>query len=110
MVSNSWLRSVITRVNTSMRPVELFGLAAADRSSGRASAFLQFGDIDAAGLEDGAVAQVDLVEAQLVEPVLDRVVAARQEAGADPVGPAPEPEIEAGRLDLIGRRTASPVR
>ena len=43
------------------------------------------------------------MEAELLEPVVHGPVRARQEARADPVGPTPQPQIEAGRLDLIRR-------
>ena len=57
----------MTRVNTSRRPVELFGLAAARQVVRQRQAFEQRHDVDAAGLEHGALRQVDGVQLQIGE-------------------------------------------
>ena len=69
--------SAITRVNTSSRPVELFGLVAARQIVGQRQAFQQRHDVDAAGLQHRALRQADRVQLQVVELVGDLLAAAR---------------------------------
>ena len=64
-------------------------------------AFLQRHDIDAARFEDRAVAQRNLVQLELVDPLGDGR-AARQKTRAHAIGNLAEPKIEAGGLNLIG--------
>ena len=94
---------MITRVKTSIRPVELLGFAAAERSCRQGDAFLKFGDVDAARLQHGPGAEVDRVQAEGLEPLADGAGRAGQEARPDPVGPRAEPQIEARGLDLVRR-------
>ena len=65
-------------------------------------AFQQRHDVDAAGFQHRALGEIDLVQLQPVELVGDPVVGAGQEGGAHAQGLVAEPEIEAGRLDLVG--------
>ena len=107
--------SAITRVKTSSRPVELFGLAAATICLRQREAFEQRHDIDAAGLQHRAVGEIDLVQLELVDALGDGRARARQEARAHAVGDVAEPEIEARRLDLafdkgIGRQDHAGIR
>ena len=63
---------------------------------------LQRHDIDAAGFQHRAIGQCNPMQLQFLEPLGNRAALAGQEGGAHPAGPGPEPEIEAGRLDLVG--------
>ncbi len=84
--SNARRWSVITRVKTSSRPVELLGLVAAAMLVRQRQAFHQRRDVDAAGLEHGAGGQVDLVQGEVGDALLDPGLRAGQEAGAHPPG------------------------
>ena len=64
-------------------------------------AFEQRHDVDAAGLEHGAVAERDLVQLQFIDALGDRRVRARQEARPHPIGDLAETQIDARRLDLV---------
>ena len=66
---------------------------------GKVQALHQLRHIDAIGLQNRALGQVDLVELQILHPLHDRG-GARQEAGAHAPGPRAEPQIKAGGLDL----------
>ena len=78
-------------------------LRAGDRREplAEAQALDQRHDVDAAALEQRALGQVDLVHAEGVDLVAHLVALAGQEARAHPVGDRPQPEVEAGRLDLV---------
>ncbi len=90
----------MTRVKTSMRPVELFGIRLAPESGRKIEPFLELYEVGAAGLEHGAIAtQVDLVEDVILELAFDRVVT-RQEAAADAEGPFAQTQVQAGRLHV----------
>ena len=90
----------MSRVKTSSRPVELFGLAKA-AMVGRSFKMLdQRHEIDAARLEHGALGQVDLVEGHPFQLLPHRRLGAGQEARADAVSHLAEPQIEARGLDL----------
>ena len=65
-------------------------------------AFEQRHDVDAARFQHRAVGETDLVQLQPVELFGDPVIGAGQEGGAHAPGLVAEPEIEAGRLDLVG--------
>ena len=58
-------------------------------------------DVDATGLQDRAVSQIDAVQRQILEPLCDGVALARQETCPHPVGHLSKPQVEAGRLDLV---------
>ena len=60
----------------------------------------QLDDIDAAALEHRAVVEIDHVELQLVQLLLDRLVAAGQETRAHAKGLGAEAQVEARRLEL----------
>ena len=68
---------------------------------GQRQAFQQRHDIDAAGLQHGAVGEREFVQLQFVDALGDRGRAG-QEAGAHAIGHLAEPQIEARRLDLVG--------
>ncbi len=68
---------------------------------GQRQAFQQRHDIDAAGLQHGAVAERDFMQLQPVDALGDRR-AAGQETRAHAIGDFAEPQVEAGRLDLVG--------
>ncbi len=79
------------------------GIGLASQAGGQVEALLQLHEVRAAGLEHGPVAaEVDLVEDVVLELALDRV-GARQEAAADAQRPLPQPQVEAGRLDVAAR-------
>ena len=59
-------------------------------------------DVDAAGLQHGAVGQRDLVQLELVDALGDRGARAGQEARAHAEGDGAEAQVEARRLDLAG--------
>ena len=65
-------------------------------------AFEQRHDVDAAGLQHGAVAERDLVQLQMLDALRHRGVPG-QEARAHPIGDVAEPQVEARGLDLVGR-------
>ncbi len=102
MRSKPRVSSAMTRVNTSSRPVELFGLAAAATLCGQREAFHQRHDVDAAGFQHRAVAERDLVQLQFVDALGDRGARSGQKARAHAKGDLAEPQIEAGGLDLVG--------
>jgi len=108
-MSNRRVPSAITRVKTSSRPVELFGLAAATICGGSRQRFQQRHDVDAVGLQHRAVGQIDLVQLQLIDALGHRGARPRQKARAHPVGDIAEAQIEAGRLDLAFRRRDRPA-
>ncbi len=60
-------------------------------------------DIDAAGLQHRAVAEVDLVQLEVVDALGDRRMRPRQKTRAHPESNVGQSEIQARRLDLIGR-------
>ena len=102
MRSKPRVRSAITRVNTSSRPVELFGLAAAAISGGKARLSKQRHDIDAAGLQHGAGVKRDRVQFQFVDALADRRFRSGQETRPHPVGDRTQAQVDAGRLNLVG--------
>ena len=61
-------------------------------------------DIDATGFEHRAVAEVDLVQLEVVDALGDRRVRPRQKTRAHPEGNVGQSEIQARRLDLIGHK------
>ena len=73
---------------------------------GQRQAFDQRHDVDAAGLQHRAVGQLDLVQLQLVDALGDRRARPGQEARAHAIGDLAEPQVEARRLDLVGREVA----
>jgi hypothetical protein len=81
-----------------MRPVELFGLAAA---------FQQRHDVDAVGFQHRARGEREFVQPEIPNAVGDRGARPRQEARAHPVGNVAQPQVEACRLDLVGREGLS---
>ena len=94
------LWSVMTRVKTSMRPVELFGFALPRKPGREVEPLLELDQVRAAGLEHRPVAaQVDLVEDVVLQLALDRV-GPGQEAAADAQGPLAQAQVEAGRLHI----------
>src|SRR6185503_8001255 len=69
---------------------------------GQRKLFLHLHEIDAAGLEHGAVAEIDLMHDQVgVEAIAYARAGAGQETRAQAVGDVTKPEIDAGGLDLI---------
>ena len=70
---------------------------------GQRHALQQRHDIDAAGLQHGALGQVDHMQLQVGQLVGDDRAGARQEACPHPIGACAEPEVEAGRLQLVGQ-------
>ena len=70
---------------------------------GQREAFDQRHDVDAAGFQHGAVGERDLVQLQFVDALGDRRARAGQEARAHTIGDFAEPQVEARRLDLVGR-------
>ena len=106
MSSKRLWRSVITRVKTSSRPVELFGLARARTSSGSDEALDQRHQVGPVALEHGAVAQVDLLEGDVLDLFLDRRVDVGEEGAAQRPGFVAEAQVDAGGLD---RLRADPV-
>lgn len=73
-------------------------------AGGKVQPLLQRDEVDATGLQHGAAAEVDLVHGEFVEPFGDGAHAAGEEAGADAPGFRAKPQIEAGRLNLAGRK------
>jgi hypothetical protein len=69
---------------------------------GQRQAFDQRHDVDATGLEHGAVAQRDIVQLQLVDALGDGGIWTRQKTGAHAIGHFAQPQIEARGLDLVG--------
>ena len=93
----------MTRVNTSMRPVELFGFALPRMPGGQREPFLQRDEVRPLGLEhDAVLAEVELVDDVVLDPPLDGL-AVGQEAAPDPVRDLAEPEVEARGLHVLGR-------
>jgi len=80
------------------------GVGPAGERRAQRQALLQFDDVDAAGLQYRARAQVDLVQAELGGGLGDLAAGAGQEAGADPVRRGAQAQIQAGGLDLVGGR------
>ena len=68
---------------------------------GQRQAFEQRHDIDAAGLQHGAVGKREFVQLQFVDTP-GHGGRSGQEAGAHAIGHLAEPQIEAGWLDLVG--------
>ena len=64
-------------------------------------AFKQRHDVDAALLEHGALAEVELVHAEGVDLLLDGEAAAGKKARANPIGDGAQAKVEAGRLNLL---------
>ena len=95
-------------MNTSSRPVELFGLAFARISAGQAQLLDQWDQIRPVALERGAVAQVDPFERQVLDLLLDRRVGVRQEAAAERPRVLAETQVDArGLHDAPGIRHGS---
>ena len=69
-------------------------------------AFEQRHDVDAVGFQHRAIGQRDLVQPQLGDALGDRGLRPGQEARAHPIGHLAEPQVEARRLNLIGREFA----
>jgi len=80
-----------------------FGVGEARNGRAELELLDQGHEIDAARFEHRALGQIDLVEFERLELVAHRGVGTREEARADAVGDLAEPEIEACRLDLLGR-------
>ena len=98
----------MTRVNTSMRPVELFGFALPRIFSGSDSRSFKRDEVRPLALEDRAVAaEVELVDDVVLDPVLDRLMTG-QEAAPNPVGDLAEPQVEARGLHVLGRDREAP--
>ena len=68
---------------------------------GQRQAFQQRHDVNAAGFQHGAVGEGELVQLQFIDALGDRG-APGQEARAHAVGHFAKPQVEAGRLDLVG--------
>ena len=68
---------------------------------GQRQAFQQRHDIDAAGLQHGAVGEREFVQLQFVDAPSHRGRAG-QKARAHAIGHLAQPQIEARRLDLVG--------
>ena len=107
--------SAITRVNTSSRPVELFGIGGGDDFRRQRQRLQQRHDVDAVGLQHRAVGQIDLVQLQLVDALGHGGARPRQKARPHPIGDVAETQIEARRLDLafdkrIGREDQAGIR
>ena len=73
---------------------------------GQRKAFEQRHDVDRAGFQHRAVAERDLVELQLIDALRNGRVPGK-ETRAHAVGRVAEPQIEACRLDLVGRELVS---
>src|SRR5690606_24703179 len=71
-------------------------------SFGQGEFFDQRHDVDAARLQNRALAKWNLVQLEMFELVGDTAVGAGQEAGAYAVGNVAQPQVEAGGLDLVG--------
>ena len=85
-------------------PGRAFRIGACRDVGGKVEAFQERHDIDAAGLQDGAAGDVELVQRQLAELLRHREFRTRQEAGAHPRRLRPEAKVEARRLQLARRR------
>ena len=96
-------------MNTSRRPVELFGLAFARISRRQAQLLDQRHQVGAVALERRAVAQVDPFEGELLDLLLDRRVAVRQEAAAQRPRVLAEAQVDARRLDRLREDPPSPA-
>ena len=92
----------MTRVKTSSRPVELFGLAFARTWRGRAELLHERDQIRPVALERCAIAQVEPIEGQIFDTVHHRGSGARQEAAAQCPGVIGKPQVDARRLDALG--------
>ena len=93
----------MTRVNTSIRPVELLGLALPRKPGRQIEPLLELNEVRTPGLEHGPVAaQVDLVEDVVLELAFHRV-GPGQEAAPDAQGPLAQAQVEAGRLHVARR-------
>ncbi len=90
-------------MNTSSRPVELFGLALARISPRQAQLLDQRHEIGAVALERRAVAQVDPFEGDVLDLLLHRRVAVRQEAAAQGPRVLAQAQVDARRLHRLGR-------
>ena len=73
----------------------------------QSQAFHQFGDIDAARFQHGALGQVDFMQGQGLDARADGPLRPRQEAGPHAPRPAAQAQIQARRLDLAGREGGS---
>ena len=62
--------------------------------------FEQRHDVDTAALEHAAVADVHLMHRQVLQPLLDGRILARQEARANAIGDRAQSQIKTGRLKL----------
>ncbi len=80
------------------------GVGRGAQALGQRQPFEQRRDVDAACLQDSALRQANGVHLQIIELGGDPLLAARQEAGAHAVGHIAEPQIEAGRLQLVGKQ------
>ena len=69
-------------------------------------AFEQRHDVDAVGFQHRAAGQRELVQLELVDALGDRGLRPGQKACAHAIGHLAEPQIEARRLNLIGREIA----
>ena len=69
-------------------------------------AFEQRHDVDAVGFQHRAVGQRELVQLEFVDALGDRGLRPGQKARADAIGHLAEPQVEARRLNLIGREFA----
>ena len=93
----------MTRVNTSMRPVELFGLALPRMPGGKREPFLERDEVGPLGFEhDAVLAEVELVDHIVLEAPLDGL-AVGQEAATDAVRDFAQAQVEARRLHVLGR-------
>ena len=93
---------MISRVNTSIRPIELLGLAIAETRLRSARHSKQRHDVDAAFLEHRAGRiEREVVHGERVDLVLDGRRRAGQEARAHAIHPAAKPQVQAGRLELV---------
>ncbi len=91
------------RVKTSMRPVELFGFAAARTLRGRSSRSSSSTTVTVPGSRMHADREVDLVRRLGTDPVQHAAALPGQEARPDAPCPSAEPKIEARGLQ-DGRR------
>ena len=94
---------MITRVNTSSRPVELLGFALPRTSGGQGEAFAERDQVGTVGLQDRAVARMSSSSTtKSLSLLLDRA-AVGEEAAPDPVRDVAQVQVDARRLDARRR-------
>ncbi|SBW15337.1 hypothetical protein BR10RB9215_C12189 [Brucella sp. 10RB9215] len=87
-------------------PVELFGLAEAEKLRRERKAFQKRDDIDATRFQNRTCRQVDFMQFQPLQLVDDRCARPRHEGSTHPIGLGAKAQVKARWLNLIGIQQA----